>query len=142
MVRILNKELFPTPKDAEIARLKYLVKRFREYDKKRTADYHRVCNELKWYKEELDCLVKEKKASDLIKSLRERVGKLEELIETNEYKEIDLSNDKIYMVFKENMSLRKGMAKKDARMSELHKQISELKAELKTINDGKETTNT
>ena len=36
---MLNKELFEDPKDAEIARLKMTIEKFKEYDRKRTEYY-------------------------------------------------------------------------------------------------------
>lgn len=67
---IHNDDLFPTPQDAEIAHLKYVIAKFKEYDKKRTEDYHRVYKDLDWYKEEL------RQKNEEIDSLRKEIGEL------------------------------------------------------------------
>lgn len=69
---INNDDLFDSPKDAKIARLKCKIEQFKEYDKKRTEDYHKVYKALEWYKEELA------QKNELIKSLQDRIKELEE----------------------------------------------------------------
>ena len=45
MARILNKDLFDDPRDLEIAKLKFTISKFKEYDKKRKEYYKSVIEE-------------------------------------------------------------------------------------------------
>lgn len=77
MARILNKDLFDDPRDLEIAKLKFTISKFKEYDKKRKDYYKSVIEENERMRQELED--KESptcKKDELIKKLRARVNAL------------------------------------------------------------------
>lgn len=52
MGKILNRDMFPTEKDAEIAKLKCTITNYKAYDNLRSKQYKELLKENKWYKEE------------------------------------------------------------------------------------------
>jgi hypothetical protein len=77
MGKILNKDLFDDPRDLEIAKLKFTISKFKEYDKKRKDYYKSVIEENERMRQELED--KESptcKKDELIKKLRARVNAL------------------------------------------------------------------
>ena len=75
MVKILNKDLFDDPRDLEIAKLKFTISKFKEYDRKRKEYYKSVIEENERMRQELaDRKTSEK--DELIKKLRAKVKAL------------------------------------------------------------------
>lgn len=73
---MLNEELFETPKDLEIAKLKYTIESFKKYDKERTqliSNLQREIGGLKAYIEELE-------SDESVKSLRTKIKNQKEVI--------------------------------------------------------------
>lgn len=76
---MLNKKLFDNPKDAEIARLKMTIEKFKEYDKERKAYYAEKMQrlgELESYVEELDTETEIGKLKSQIIDLKKQLGAL------------------------------------------------------------------
>lgn len=87
---MLNKELFEDPKDAEIARLKMCIERFKEYDKERKtyyADKMQRLGELESYVQELDTETEIGKLKDTIIKLRKEVSRLSKEINVRRIEE-------------------------------------------------------
>lgn len=70
---MLNEGLFDSPKDAEIARLRLTIERFREYDRRRTAYYAERMRRLG----ELESFVSELEDCGDESSVRARIARLE-----------------------------------------------------------------
>lgn len=126
----MNKDLFPTPKDAEIARLRYIIQRFREYDARRTEDYKRVYKELEWYKEELNQIVGDDKKAAKIKGQRETIARLETQIAMNKMKDFTPSEIDKYKLLKENTALKMQLERKNNECDTLKREISKLVTQL------------
>ena len=76
---MLNKKLFDDPKDAEIARLKMTIEKFKEYDKERKkyyADKMQRLGELESYVQELDTETEIGKLKSQIIDLKKQLGAL------------------------------------------------------------------
>ena len=76
---MLNKELFEDPKDAEIARLKMSIEKFKEYDKERKkyyADKMQRLGELESYVQEIDTETEVGKLKSQIIDLKRQLGAL------------------------------------------------------------------
>ena len=76
---MLNKELFDGPKDAEIARLKMTIEKFKEYDKERKkyyADKMQRLGELESYVQEIDTETEIGKLKSQIIDLKRQLGAL------------------------------------------------------------------
>lgn len=76
---MLNKDLFDDPKDAEIARLKMTIEKFKEYDKERKkyyADKMRRLGELESYVQEIDTETEVGKLKSQIIDLKRQLGAL------------------------------------------------------------------
>lgn len=76
---MLNKELFEDPKDAEIARLKMTIEKFKEYDKERKkyyADKMQRLGELESYVQEIDTETEIGKLKSQIIDLKKQLGAL------------------------------------------------------------------
>ena len=76
---MLNKELFEDPKDAEIARLKMTIEKFKEYDKERKkyyADKMQRLGELESYIQEIDTETEIGKLKSQIIDLKRQLGAL------------------------------------------------------------------
>lgn len=87
---MLNKKLFDNPKDAEIARLKMAIEKFKEYDKKRKeyyADKMKRLGELESYVHELDTETEIGKLKDTIIKLRKEVSRLSKEIQVRRIEE-------------------------------------------------------
>lgn len=77
MGHIFNKDLYDDPRDLEIAKLRFAISKFKEYDQKRKDYYKSVIEENERMRQELE----EKEAhtckkDELIKQLRARVNAL------------------------------------------------------------------
>lgn len=75
MGHIFNKDLYDDPRDLEIAKLKFTISKFKEYDKKRKDYYKSVIEENERMRQELEDR-KTSKKDELIKKLRARVNAL------------------------------------------------------------------
>lgn len=87
---MLNKKLFDNPKDAEIARLKMCIERFKEYDKERKEYYAKKMQrlgELESYVQELDTETEIGKLKDTIMGLRKEVSRLSKEIQVRRIEE-------------------------------------------------------
>lgn len=76
---MLNKKLFDDPKDAEIARLKMTIEKFKEYDKERKAYYAdkmQRLGELESYVQEIDAETEIGKLKSQIIDLKRQLGAL------------------------------------------------------------------
>lgn len=76
---MLNKKLFDEPKDAEIARLKMAIEKFKEYDRERKkyyADKMQRLGELESYVQELDTETEIGKLKSQIIDLKKQLGAL------------------------------------------------------------------
>lgn len=76
---MLNKKLFDDPKDAEIARLKMTIEKFKEYDKERKkyyADKMQRLGELESYIQEIDTETEIGKLKSQIIDLKRQLGAL------------------------------------------------------------------
>lgn len=76
---MLNKKLFDDPKDAEIARLKMTIEKFKEYDKERKkyyADKMQRLGELESYVQEIDTETEVGKLKSKIIDLKRQLGAL------------------------------------------------------------------
>ena len=74
---IFNKDLYDDPRDLEIAKLRFTISKFKEYDKKRKDYYKSVIEENERMKHELeDKEAPTCKKDELIKQLRARVNAL------------------------------------------------------------------
>ena len=87
---MLNKELFDDPKDAEIARLKMTIEKFKEYDKERKAYYAEKMQrlgELESYMDELDTETEIGKLKEIIIKQRKEVSRLAKVIQVHQIEE-------------------------------------------------------
>lgn len=76
---MLNEKLFDDPKDAEIARLKMTIEKFKEYDKERKkyyADKMQRLGELESYVQEIDTETEIGKLKSQIIDLKRQLGAL------------------------------------------------------------------
>ena len=76
---MLNEKLFDDPKDAEIARLKMTIEKFKEYDKERKEYYAKKMQrlgELESYVQELDTETEIGKLKSQIIDLKKKLGAL------------------------------------------------------------------
>lgn len=81
---MLNEKLFDNPKDAEIARLKMTIEKFKEYDQERKKFYAgkmQRLGELESYVQEFDAETEIGKLKQTIMTLKGQVRKLSKLIE-------------------------------------------------------------
>lgn len=75
MGHIFNKDLYDDPRDLEIAKLRFTISKFKEYDQKRKDYYKPVIEENERMKQELED-IKTSEKDELIKQLREKVKAL------------------------------------------------------------------
>lgn len=75
MGHIFNKDLYDDPRDYTIAKLRFTISKFKEYDKKRKDYYKSVIEENERMKQEIEDR-KTSEKDELIKKLRARVNAL------------------------------------------------------------------
>lgn len=75
MRHIFNKDLYDDPRDYTIAKLRFTISKFKEYDKKRKDYYKSVIEENERMRQELED-IKTSEKDELIKKLRARVNAL------------------------------------------------------------------
>lgn len=98
---MINKKLFDDPKDAEIARLKMTIEKFKEYDKKRKEYYAgkmQRLGELESYVEELDTETEIGKLKDTIMMLRKEVSRLTKVVQVNQIEEKRTDDELSYTI--------------------------------------------
>ena len=77
MGHIFNKDLYDDPRDLEIAKLRFTISKFKEYDKKRKDYYKSVIEENERMRQELeDKEAPTCKKDELIKQLRAKINAL------------------------------------------------------------------
>lgn len=76
MGHIFNKDLYDDPRDLEIAKLKFTISKFKEYDQKRKDYYKSVIEENERMRQELEDKETPACKDELIKKLRARVNAL------------------------------------------------------------------
>ena len=122
MGKILNKDLFDDPRDLEIAKLKFTISKFKEYDQKRKEYYKSVIEENERMRQELEDR-KTSKKDELIKQLRATVKALNIKL-TNYGLSMDgISEEDIARMREEN------------RLREWKLQIKHLNAEVRKLKD-------
>ena len=128
---MLNKALFYDPKDAEIARLKMAIEKFKEYDKRRKeyyAEKMKRLGELESYVQELDTETEIGKLKDTIMKLRKEVSRLSKEINVRRIEETRTDEEL------SDILSRDELRKRNKRMSEelvrLRKDKSDLIAKL------------
>lgn len=87
---MLNKKLFDDPKDAEIARLKMTIEKFKEYDKERKKYYAgkmQRLGELESFVQEIDTETEIGKLKEEIMRLRKEVSRLSKEINVRRIEE-------------------------------------------------------
>ena len=75
MAHIFNKDLYDDPRDYTIAKLRFTISKFKEYDQKRKDYYKSVIEENERMKQEIEDR-KTSEKDELIKKLRARVNAL------------------------------------------------------------------
>ena len=75
MGHIFNKDLYDDPRDLEIAKLRFTISKFKEYDQKRKDYYKSVIEENERMRHELED-IKTSEKDYLIKKLRARINAL------------------------------------------------------------------
>lgn len=135
MSKIYNADTFLDPKDLKIAelsfeieRLKKVITKFKEYDKKRTEELRESLIRLGQYEAEQDELLEKKKKNDLkiqIKDLKRQVAclsskiHLQKILELGDEEALKICNDK----------------SRDIELNTLRKKYSELFKDYKRIRD-------
>lgn len=124
---MINKKLFDDPKDAEIARLKMCIEKFKEYDKER-KDYYakkmRRLGELESFVQEIEYGRKNGESELIIAKQKITIGKLNRVIQSRGI--LDKMSDEdakriieFDRIMEENKRLK-------SEIKSLHKAISEL----------------
>lgn len=106
---MLNKKLFDNPKDAEIARLKMAIEKFKEYDKKRKEYYAgkmQRLGELESYVQEIDTETEIGKLKDTIMMLRKEVSRLTKVVQVNQIEEKRTDDELSYTISREALRQR------------------------------------
>ena len=135
MSKIYNADTFLDPKDLKIAelsfeieKLKKVITKFKEYDKKRTEELRESLIRLGQYEAEQDELLEKKKKNDLkvqIKDLKRQVAclsskiHLQKILELSDEEALKICNDK----------------SRDIELNTLRKKYSELFKDYKRIRD-------
>lgn len=124
---LMNKDLFPSARDAEIADMRRLIAKFKAYDKERTAQYKALLKENAWLKEELNELSDHEKLTKRAIEQRKTIVHLKNVIEANNFKK-DFPDEFIDSVklYKEKCALQRNNAKLQARIKNMSDEISEL----------------
>ena len=124
---MINKKLFDDPKDAEIARLKMCIEKFKEYDKERKEYYAkkmRRLGELESFVQEIEYGRKNGESELIIAKQKITIGKLNRVIQSRGI--LDKMSDEdakriieFDRIMEENKRLK-------SEIKSLHKAISEL----------------
>lgn len=131
MGHILNKDLYDDPRDLEIAKLRFAISKFKEYDKKRKGYYKSVIEENERMRQELEennaGPVPTRKKDELIKQLRAKVKALNVKLANYGLSVVGVGADEIARMRDEN------------RLNAWKFQIARLNAEVRRL---RETNNT
>lgn len=123
---MLNKELFEDPKDAEIARLKMCIEKFKEYDKER-KDYYakkmRRLGELESFVQEIDTETEIGKLKEEIMRLRKEVSRLSKEINVRRIEETRTDEELSDVLSRD--ALRQRNRKLNEEVAKLRKERSE-----------------
>ena len=123
---MLNKKLFEDPKDAEIARLKMTIEKFKEYDKERKkyyADKMQRLGELESYVQEIDTETEIGKLKETIIKLRKEVSRLTKVVQVRHIEETR-TDDELSDVLSRD-ALRQRNRKLTEEVAKLRKEKSE-----------------
>ena len=123
---MLNKELFEDPKDAEIARLKMTIEKFKEYDKERKkyyADKMQRLGELESYVQEIDTETEIGKLKEEIMRLRKEVSRLSKEINVRRIEETRTDEELSDVLSRD--ALRQRNRKLNEEVAKLRKERSE-----------------
>lgn len=133
-----NKDLFNDEKDLEIARLKYTIKKFKEYDEERKEFYKkkmRRLGELESYIEELKDTTEEDEVGKLKAKIARQKEELKRLNILVQYKEIIESGTVITPEDVVNIdSLKKRISAQDKIIKNLRSTMKELLVRKKSEN--------
>ena len=122
MGKILNKALFDDPRDLEIAKLKFTISKFKEYDQKWKEYYKSVIEENEQLRQELEDR-KTSEKDELIKQLRAKVKALNIKLTNHGLSMDGISEEDIARMREEN------------RLREWKLQIKHLNAEVRKLKD-------
>ena len=123
---MLNKELFEDPKDAEIARLKMTIEKFKEYDKERKkyyADKMQRLGELESFVQEIDTETEIGKLKEEIMRLRKEVSRLSKEINVRRIEETRTDEELSDVLSRD--ALRQRNRKLNEEVAKLRKERSE-----------------
>ena len=137
---MLNKELFEDPKDAEIARLKMTIEKFKEYDKERKkyyADKMQRLGELEAYALEIDTETEIGQLKETIFKLRTELKHYAKLVQVNKIEQDKTDEELSEIINIEQLKRRnKYLNTELSRLrSEQSRQITE---QIKQMRDGQE----
>lgn len=124
---MLNEKLFDNPKDAEIARLKMAIEKFKEYDQERKKYYAgkmQRLGELESYMQELDTETEIGKLKDEIIKLRKEVSRLSKEIQVRRIEETRTDEELADIISRD--SLRQRNKRLTERIVKLEKEREEL----------------
>lgn len=137
MAHYMNQDLFDSPKDAEIANLRRVIKDFRAYDEKRTKHYKELVRETNWLREELDIVSDDTKKNRKLKEQRSQIDRLEKIIDANQFK-TDYPQETLDAVrlYKEKAAAVHGLEAAKAEIKKLKAEVSELVYKLNASGHG------
>lgn len=125
---MINKELFDDHKDAEIARLKMAIKKFKEYDRQRTAYY---ADKLARLKELAEMCGKD--TVQVMDTLKGEIKRLNYLLQVKHIEDNRTPEELRQIIKLDNILSQNEQLKQENK--KLHGQISDLVARLTTINN-------
>lgn len=124
---MLNKKLFNDPKDAEIARLKMTIEKFKEYDRKRKeyyADRMRRLGELESFMDEIKHGKTSGEAELIIAKQKLEIAKLNRIIQARKITE-EMSEEDARRIIDFNRINEENKRLK-SEIKSLHKSVSDL----------------
>lgn len=124
---MLNEKLFDNPKDAEIARLKMAIEKFKEYDQERKkyyAEKMQRLGELESYMQELDTETEIGKLKNEIMKLRKEVSRLSKEIQVRRIEEMRSDEELSEIISRDSLRQRNKMLTE--RVVKLEKERDEL----------------
>ncbi len=128
---MLNEKLFDDPKDAEITRLKMIIEKFKEYDKKRKEYYAkkmRRLGELETFLQEIECEKKSGEAELIIAKQKVEIRRLSMIIQARKLQS-DMSAEDAKRIIDFD-SIKEENKRLKTEVKSLHKAISELSQKL------------
>ena len=128
---MLNEKLFDDPKDAEITRLKMIIEKIKEYDKKRKEYYAkkmRRLGELETFLQEIECEKKSGEAELIIAKQKVEIRRLSMIIQARKLQS-DMSAEDAKRIIDFD-SIKEENKRLKTEVKSLHKAISELSQKL------------